>query len=156
MGSAVSTSVLAGAHLNDGNLVLGAQAQQRLRHTYVVVEISLGGQHIVLLAKHGLHQFLCSGLSVGPGNGNDGNVELAAMLAGQVLVGLQAVFHKYEALVGGVFLFVYDGQCTSFLQGLCGELVSIEGVALQGQEDTADGAVAAIRRNARMLLVQSI
>ena len=62
--------------------------EQRLGHAHIVVEVALRGQHVVFLSQHGAHQFLRGRLAVGAGDGDDGDVELSAMLASQVLEGL--------------------------------------------------------------------
>ena len=82
---------MGGTHLYDGNLVLGLQAQQRLRNAHVVVEVALGVEHIIFLRQHFRDKFLGSRLAVGASDADDGNLELPAMLAGQVLKRLQAV-----------------------------------------------------------------
>ena len=163
LGQRLDVAGVAGTHLYDGNLVFGAQAQQRLWHAHVVVEVALCGQHVVLLAEHGLHQFLRRGLAVGAGDAYDGNVELTAVLACQQLQGLQRVADGYEALAQrGIGLgqsgavITDDGQGAALLQGLQGEAVAVEVVAFQCQEDAALGAVAAVGGDARVLLVQSV
>ena len=40
---------MTGTHLDDGNLVLFRQAEQRLGYSHVVIEVSLGIEHVVFL-----------------------------------------------------------------------------------------------------------
>ena len=84
-----------GPHLHDGNVVLLVQPEQGLGHADVVIEISLGGHHVVLGAEHGGNEFLGGRLAVGASDADNGNVELAAVLTGQVLEGLEGVRHFY-------------------------------------------------------------
>jgi hypothetical protein len=51
---------------------------------------------------------------------------------------------------------VHDGVGTSLLEGLEGELVAVEGLALQGEEDAPLRAVAAVCRDAGVLLVEFV
>ena len=80
---------MAGTHLYHGNLVLGIEAEQRLGYAHIVVEIALGGHHIILLCKHGANEFLGGGLAIGASDAYHGHAELAAMLARKVLESLQ-------------------------------------------------------------------
>ena len=90
---------MAGAHLDDGDLVLLRQAEEGLGHAYVVVEVALGVEHIVFLREHSCYEFLGGRLAVGACDADDGDVELTAMLAGQVLERLQAVVDENESFV---------------------------------------------------------
>ena len=92
---------MARPHLDDGNLVFLREAEEGLGHTHVVVEVALSGQHVILLRKYCLDQFLRGGLAVGAGDADDGDFETAAVFAGQVLERLQAVVDLDELRVEG-------------------------------------------------------
>ena len=83
-----------GSHLYDGNVVVVVQSEQRLRHTYIVVEVALGSHHVIALREYGTNQLLRSRLAVRACNADDGDVELATMLTSQILEGLQAVVNS--------------------------------------------------------------
>ena len=112
---------MAGAHLDDGYLVFRSQAEQRLGHPYVVVEVALGVEHVVLLLQHGGDELLGGRLAVGAGNADDGNLELAAVFAGQVLEGLEAVVDLDDlplGRLGGGHSLVNDGVGAALFQSL--------------------------------------
>ena len=56
---------MAGPHLDDGNLMFLCQTKKGLGHTYVVVEVALGVEHIVFLREHSGNKFLSCGLAIG-------------------------------------------------------------------------------------------
>ena len=62
---------MVGSHLYHGNIVFGREAQQRLRHAEVVVEVALSVEHVIFFGQYGCHEFLCRGLAVGAGYSND-------------------------------------------------------------------------------------
>ena len=88
LGECLDVARMAGSHLDDGNLVHDVEAQQRLGNADVVVEVALGRHAVIALGEHGAHQFLGRCLAVGAGDGDDGDVKAAAMLARQVLESL--------------------------------------------------------------------
>ena len=85
---------MAGTHLDDGYLVAVVQSEEGLGHAHVVVEIALCEEDIILLLQDGRNEFLGGGFAVGARDADDRDVELAAMLAGQVLEGLETVGNK--------------------------------------------------------------
>ena len=97
LGKRADVARMACAHLNDGDVVFVGQSEQRFRYAHVVVEIALGGQNIVFLGKHGTNQFFRRGFSVGARDADDGNLELAPMLACEVFEGLQRVGDEEES-----------------------------------------------------------
>ena len=147
-----------GAHLDDGNLVVGIEAEQCLGHTDVVVEVALGVHHVVFLSQDGRNEFLGSGLAVGAGDADDGDVELAAVLARELLEGQEAVIDEDETWVGGVgiFRFIDDGVAASLVERALGKLVAVERSTLEGNENTAARTVAAVGGHLRMLQVKLI
>jgi hypothetical protein len=78
------------------------------------------------------------------------------MLTGQVLIGLQTILNKDKTAILGHLRIVYDGVGATFLKCSFGILITIEFLAFECEEDTAFGAVAAIRRDARMLLIEFV
>ena len=159
-GQRLDVARVAGAHLDDGNLMHDAQAEQRLGHTHIVVEVALGRHLVIALGQDGAHEFLGRRLAVGAGDADDGDVETAAVFACHVLVGLQRVRDKNHLLVTGVvvvdLLVVDDGDGTALVQSLCGKLVAVKRFALQGDKYAALGALAAVGGDDRMLLVDCV
>ena len=90
-----------GTHLHYCYVVLVRQSEQRLGYPHVVVEVTLCSHHVIAFRQHGTHQFLRGCLAIRTRNADDRNIELAAMLAGQVLEGLQAVVDENELLGDG-------------------------------------------------------
>ena len=61
------------------------EAEERLRHTDVVVEIALGKEHVISLRKDGGNEFLRGRLAVGARNAYHGDGELTAVMTGEKL-----------------------------------------------------------------------
>ena len=78
------------------------------------------------------------------------------MLAGNVLEGLQTVVNKDVTMVFHYIGVVNDGIGATLLEGALCILVAIKLLAFQGQKDAALRAVAAIRGDAWMLLIEMI
>ena len=151
-----------GTHLHYGNVVLLVQSEQRLRHPDIVVEVALGGHHVVALRQYGTYQFLGSRLAVGTRNTDDGYVELPTVLACQVLEGLQTVLYYNHSVCKALLPFREVGEgfhnsiAATLLQCLKSKLVSIKRLTFQRQEDAALGTFARVRGDARMLLIQFV
>ena len=88
-----------GTHLDNGNIVAVVEAEQRLGNANVVVEVALRRHYVIALSQHSTNQFLGGCLAIRASNANDRNIELATMLASQVLIGLQTVIDEDEALL---------------------------------------------------------
>ena len=123
-----------GPHLHYGEVVLGAEAQQCLRHADVVVEVALREEHVVFLLQHGGGKLLCCGLAVGAGDAYDARAELAAVMARELLQGGEAVVDEDAARVGGKLLLVHHGVGAALLQRHCGKAVAVERRALEREE----------------------
>ena len=130
---------MVGAHLDDGNLGIGGDGQQGQRHAEVVVEVALGGRHAVALGENGGDQFLGGGLAVGAGDADDGDGEVAAVLAGKFLQGAQHVGDDDATVVDLVLRIADDAQGGALLEGLRSKGVAIEMLALEGKEDASGG-----------------
>ena len=126
---------------------------QRQGHADGVVQVALRVVQRVFLRQYGGHQFLGRGLAVGAGDADDGRAQRAAMVACQLLQGLQAVVHQEVAWVafGQVLRVVDDGAGAAVLQGLGGKGVAVERLAPEGDEQGACGATAAVGGDARAL-----
>ena len=85
---------MAGTHLDDSYLVAIVQSEEGLGHAHVVVEIALCEEDIILLLQDGRNEFLGGCFAVGARDADDRDIELAAMLAGQVLESLETVGNK--------------------------------------------------------------
>ena len=81
LGQSFNVAGMASTHLHNGNIVFGCKAQQRLRYAHIVVEVTFGGHDVIFLGKHCANKFLCGSLAIGTGDADDGNLELASMLA---------------------------------------------------------------------------
>ena len=144
------------SHLHYGNVVFLAESEQGLGHTHVVVEVALCSHHVIAFRQHGAYQFLRRRLTIGSCNANDRYVELAAVFASQVFVGLQTIINQQDTLVSLVFLLVDNRIGATLLEGLQGKLVAIERGTFQGQKYTTFRTVARIGSDARVLLIQLI
>ena len=74
------------------------QAEQRFRYSYVVVEVALGGHHLITFGQHGTDEFLRGRFAVGACDAYHRYLELSSVFAGKVFEGLQTVVNKDEAL----------------------------------------------------------
>ena len=72
-------------HLDDHPLMLGAEAKQRQRHAYVVIEVALGVEDGVAGGEDGGRQLLGRRLAIGPRDRQDRRPQLPSMVGGQLL-----------------------------------------------------------------------
>ena len=142
---------MAGSHLHNGNVVVGGEPEERLGHTYIVVEIALGEKDIETLREHRRDKFLCGGLAVGACDADDGNVELAAVVTRQELESAQAVIdndipwvYPSRSVCHGTLRFINNSKRASLLQCSGSKLVSIERPSLQCNEDGIGWTVTAV------------
>lgn len=145
------------AHLHYSYLVGVVESQQRLGHSHIVVEVALGVHHAVALGEHSRYELLGSGLAVGACDAYHGDVELAAVLACQLLEGGQTVVDQdVSAVVLIVFLVVYHHIGTALVEGGVGEKVAVERGAPERDEDASLRTVAAVGGYSGVLLVQLV
>jgi hypothetical protein len=146
-----------GASLDDGNIVLWLDAKQGERHSDVIVEVAFGKENLLAFGKDGADEFLRSRLAVRARNLEDSTAPNLTMMGGQILQGLQHIGNEDKSVVLlrdiGI---IHNGEGTTLLEGLKGIVVSVERLALQGKENAPFRALAAIRRNNRMLFVNGI
>ena len=104
-------------HFDHCYLMHCIEPEQRFGHTHIVVEVSLGMHHIVTLSKNSRNKLLGGGLSIGPRDANDRDIEPTAMLSGELLECCQAVVYKYQAVVIslGKCRFVNNGVGTALI-----------------------------------------
>ena len=140
-----------GTHLHYGQFVLLLQAQKREGHTDMVIEIALRIEHLIAFLQHRGDEFLGRGLSVRAGDSDDACTHLSAMLTSQVLQGFQAIVHEDDVFRIGIPRLVHHGISATFLQGLTGKGIAIEGLPFQGDEHRAFGAVASVGGHASAL-----
>ena len=140
---------MAGTHLDDGQFVLGLEAEQGERHANMVVQVAFRVEQMVATAQYGGYQFLGRGLAVGASDADDACTQLAAVMAGQALERQQAVVGQQVTVVARheIFGFVDDGVGTSAFQCLGGKGVAVKCVSLQGNEEGAFGAMTAVGRH---------
>ena len=72
-------------HLHNGEIMLLRELQQSLRHTNMVVEVTLRIEHIVFLLQHGGNEFLRGRLAIRTRNANDGSAQVDTMIFRQLL-----------------------------------------------------------------------
>ena len=81
----LDVSRMTGSHFDDGYLMFFVQAEQCLGYSNIVIEIALGIKHVELLLEYSGNEFLGCRLAVSACNADDRNIELAAVLTGEVL-----------------------------------------------------------------------
>ena len=150
----------AGAHFHDGHLRMLVEAEQRERHADVVVEVGLSGYQVVRLGQYGRHQLLGRRLAVGAGDAHDGNVELPAVVSGQLLQHGQGILH-HDALASFVGRSlqeeaVDDGVFGAGLQGVLGKVIAVELFTFQREKHHAFLDLPTVCRDSRTLLVEFV
>ena len=107
------------SHLYHGNFMLGAQSEERLGHTHVVIEIALGKQYIIFLAKYRSNKFLGGCLAVGASDTYNGDVKLAAMVASEGLECGKAILNEDIPLVSGIGILslIHNSISTTLVEG---------------------------------------
>ena len=147
------------SHLDHGNVRLVVDAEQRLGYADIVVEVTLGGHHMVAFGEHGTDEFLGGRLAIGACDAYHGDVELTTVFACQVLEGLQTVVDYNHPVRQALLPFgeagrgFHNGIATAFLECSECKLVAIECVALQCQEDAAFRTVAGVGGDDGVLFV---
>ena len=149
---------MAGAHLDDSYLVLLCESEQRLGHTYIIIEIALSIEHIVFLRKDCSNEFLGGSLAVSASDANDWDIELTTMLTGQILKGLQTIVDNDKSVIsrGGNRCIIYDSIGTAFLEGRQSKLVAVERFAFQGQKDASLRTITTIGCDTRVLQIKLV
>ena len=159
-GQGLDVARVAGAHLDNGNLMHDTEAEKCLGHAHVVVEVALGCHLVITLGQDGAHEFLGRCLAVGAGDADDRDVKAAAVLTCHVLVGLQCVGdenHLFVTVIAVIYLLIVDdSDGATFVQGLGCKLVAVKRFALQGDKDAAFGTIAAIGSDYGMLFVDFV
>ena len=117
---------MTGAHFYYCDLVLFCQAEECLWHAYVIVEVALCIEHIIFLRKNSSNQFFGGRLAIRSCNANHRDIELAAMLTGQVLKSLQTVVYQDKTVVLLVFRLIDNGVAATFFKGRSGKLITIK------------------------------
>ena len=84
---------VAGSHFHYAELMLCCQAQQGERYTDRIIQISQCVQYIVLLRQYGGYKLLGRCFPIGSCNADDARTQLAAVIIGKLLQGVQAVIH---------------------------------------------------------------
>ena len=150
----------AGAHFHDGQVGAFVDAEEGEGDADVVVEVRLGGYHVVLLGQDGGDELLGGGLAVGAGDADHRDVELAAVVGGQLLQHFQGILNDdaLPSAPGRPFEqeAVDDGIAGTRLQGVQGEIVPVERFSFQGKKHRAVLDFPAVGRNARTPLVESV
>ena len=133
-----------GARLDNGDFMVGAEAQQGFGHADVVVEVTLREEHLIFFAQHGRHEFLGRGLAVRARDLQRGQGEAAAVEGGELLERVEHVGHMNKPFVAFRFGIVHYGVGAACRQCLVGKLIAVERCASQGEEYGAFGAVARV------------
>ena len=111
VGDAAEVGNLAGMacpHLDDGNLCVDGDGEEGKRHAEVVVEVAGGGVGLVAFGQDGVDKLLGGGFAVGAGNAEEGDGELAAMVCGQLLQGVEYVWHHDASVIDFVLRVADD------------------------------------------------
>ena len=130
---------MTGPHLDDGNLCVGGDGEEREGHTEVVVKIAGGGVGAVAFGQDGVDKLLGGGLAVGAGDAEEGDGELAAVVSGQLLQGGEHVWHHDASVVDFVLRVADNAKSGTLFESLGREGIAVEGLALEGEEEAAGG-----------------
>ena len=84
---------MTGSHLDYCYLMVFVKTEQSLGHTDIIVEVALSVEHVELLRENGGNKLFCGGLAVGAGYADNGNIELAAMLASKIFESLERIIN---------------------------------------------------------------
>jgi len=126
----------------------------------MVVEIGLGGHDMEFLGQDSRHQFLGGRLAVGAGDTHDRNVELHAVVSGQLLQHGQRILHHdaFAALVVRAFQqeAVDDGILGAGFQGVFRKVVAIEFLSLEREKHHTFLDLTAVRRDPRTLFIEFV
>ncbi len=143
------------AHFDDGDFVLGLEAQQLQRQAEGVVEIALRLEHAELCGERGGDGFLGGGFAGRAGDGDDAPAPLAAHMRGQRLQGEQRIFGDEQRHgqrgVGqrGHARARDDGGDGAAGEGGGDEIVAVETLAAHGKEQVAGRRRCASRWSSR-------
>ena len=136
--------------------MLVAEPEKGLGNADVVVEVAIRLEHPKLLAEHSGGHILGSGLAHAAGDGDDLDIELAAIISRQVTQRQQGVRHQDIELIRPVVrqLVVGEGTHGAVFQGLSNVGVTIEPLPHQGDKEGALGHGTAVGIHRAYLGVQ--
>jgi len=132
--------------LDHGIAMLGAQAKQRQRQADVIVEIAACRQPAVLTRRRGQDggQHLGDGgLAVAAGNGDDRNVEARPPTGGRRTQCQAGIRHHHLRHVE-FQAAIHHQRYGAAGQGLVGEIMGVEPLALQAEEQAVRRQVAGV------------
>ena len=135
---------MVGTRFNDGQLVLGAEAQEGFGHADVVVEVALGVEEAEFAAEDGGEKFLGGGLAVRTRHLEDGQGEFAAVAGCQLLHGRKDIVHEYIAVAMHHCGIVDHGIGTATFEGLGCKLIAIKVAALEREKDAVGNQSAGV------------
>ena len=148
------------AQLDHGRARPGVDAEEGERHADMVVQVAVGINGFVLAGHHGAHQFLRGGLAVGAGDADHGDIELAAVVGGQILQRFQHVFNQIAFALAGLDALqrgaVHHRDAGALFEGLHGEVVAVKGLAFEGEEHRTFRDGAAVGGDAAALLEEFV
>ena len=131
------------AHFDDGEFMLGHQAQKLQRQTEIIIEIALRLEDVKLCAERGSDGLFGSGFAGRAGDGHDTPTPLAAHMVGERLHGSERIFRDQEGMgkssIGqgsGTRARDYGGHCAAF-ECCNGKIVTIVNLTANGKEDLA-------------------
>ena len=146
-----------GASFDHGEIVFGAQTEQREGHTDMIVEVAFGVEHLEFLAEHRGNEFFGGGFAVGAGDLQHRGVEHTAVVGRQFLqYGKYVVDKKATRIFYSHFGIVHHSVGATVGQGVECKGVAVELVAAQREEKTALGTVARVGRHHGMTMVDII
>ena len=142
---------MVGAHLYDGDLRIGSDAQKAQRNADVVVQIALGGGNLEFALQYGRNEVLRGGLAVCAGEAYNGQLALPdvrTMPYCKVPQSSKRVRHPDKTAIlrkGGIFIDHRPGG--SGLQRLCRKGISVKILSPQGKEHLPALNCTAVGRN---------
>ena len=144
LGQAVHLAKVADTHLEHSHLVIVAQAEHSERHTQLVVEVSLGLVHAVLLPQHAVGHLLGAGLTHAARDAHHRDAKLLEIELGNVFHSLQRRLDHDIGVVLIAQVDLRDGGRSALVDDLGYELVAVDTLTLDGYKEAAALNLAAV------------
>ena len=125
------------AHFHDGDFRVRADAEDRQRHADIVVQVPFRGRDPEMRGQDLADKLLGGRLAIRAGQADDRDFQLLPMVRRKLLQGPEGIRETEEAGVVALGIVMDDGIGGTRLEGLQGIGVSIESLALEGNEDLA-------------------
>lgn len=145
-----------GSHLNYCQLVFGAYGEQRERNSDVIIEIALRMPKVEPAREDGTEQFLGRGLSVGPGNSDDGASPCDTMIGSQLLHGREHIVHEDISIIGNDSRIIDHGEGASTIESLGGVGITVGVLAFQSKKNAPRRSLTTIGSHFGMGFIDTI